>query len=474
MQEISTNRDPGELRQMLDYLGVPAFVIDVLSPGEFRLVAINARHEQLSGMELGAVAGRRVNDLLTPDMANAVQVNYRRCVESKAPTDYQEVLDLPSGRKYWQTSLVPFFDDAGMVTRLLGTAYEITERTHLELETRYQTTVMSAYLDESLDGILVVDANNRIKTWNRRLLEIWDIPETVMTARDGEAALREVTNKLVDPDFFVLRIKELYSRMDDEERGFRIQMRDGRVLERYSRGLHGPEGNYWGRIWFYRDVTELERLTSELRLLADTDPLTGIANRRAFMAKLGEEYGRAQRYRHPLSVLMLDLDHFKQINDRHGHGKGDDVLRGVAQAVTREIRFSDCFARMGGEEFAILLPESDFDAASHFAERLRQLVADLAFNSTRGVFSITVSIGVAGLREDILSPDALFNEADRSLYRAKADGRNRVRPGNDTEDCSDTQIGVDIPSGLPQSQEPPEPPQRGHVAGPEHPPLANN
>ncbi len=420
---------------MLDYLGVAAFVIDVISADEFRLAAINARHEQHSGMKHDKVAGRRVEELLAPGTVAQLKANYRRCIENKTATDYRETLDLPIGRTYWQTYLVPSLDETGRVSRLLGTAYEISDQVHLELEARYQSTVMSVYLDESPDGILVVDANNQIKTWNRRFLEIWNIPETVMAQRDGEAALRSVMEQLAEPDGFVQRIRELYLSLHEEELGIRIQMKDGRILERYSRGLHGPDDNYWGRIWFYRDVTEMQRMTDQLMVMSQTDPLTGISNRRVFMGRLEDEYRRAQRYRHQLSVLMLDLDHFKQINDQYGHATGDRVLKEFVRVVTPEIRASDCFARMGGEEFTILLPQSNLQSARQLAQRLCQAVAALVFDSPQGAFGVTVSIGVATLCDSDSSPEQLINRSDRCLYAAKSEGRNRVRPSGDADDC---------------------------------------
>ena len=435
MKEISVNRDPVELRKMLDYLGVAAFVIDVVSADEFRLAANNARHEKLTGMKLDEVAGRSLTELLSPEMEARVKANYRRCVTSKAATDYQEALDLPIGRTFWQTSLVPFIDETGRVTRLLGTAYEISHQVHLELESRYQSTVMSAYLDESTDGILVVDADWRIKTWNRRFLEIWNIPEAIMDARDGEAALQAVAEQLEHPASFVQRIRELCASLGEKEDGVHIRMTDGRVLERYSRGLNGLEGDYWGRIWFYRDVTEMQRMTDKLLNMSQTDPLTGIANRRTLMDALEEEYRRARRYGHDLSVLMLDLDHFKKINDSYGHAAGDAVLKEFARIVMPEIRASDCFARMGGEEFAILLPESSLHSARLLADRLRSIVETLACDSPQGLIGVTVSIGVSVLRNTDTSPEHLVGRADRCLYAAKAEGRNRVRPRGDIEDC---------------------------------------
>ena len=435
MKDISVNREPTELRQMLDYLGIAAFVIDVVSADEFRLAAINSRHEQLTGMKHSEVAGHSIDELFSPDMAAGVIEEYRRCVETKAVIDYQEKLDFPIGRTFWQTVLVPFFDESGNVTRLLGTANEISAQMHMELEAHYQATVMSAYLDESPDGILVVDANNKIKTWNRRFLELWSISEEIMNAGDGNAALEAVVEQVQAPSTFVERVKELNALPEEEEREVRIDMKDGRVLQRYSRGLYGSAGDYWGRIWFYRDVTKLQHMTDKLLHMSQTDSLTGIANRRVLFEALKKEYSRAQRYDRPLSVLMLDLDHFKRVNDRYGHPTGDAVLREFVQVVKSEIRDSDYFARMGGEEFAIVLPECRLEAARQKAERLCRAVAAHTIDTLAGPLSITVSIGAATISDKDVNPDHLLSRADQCLYAAKSEGRNRVFPRGDVENC---------------------------------------
>lgn len=434
MKDIGRNRKPDELRQMLDFLGVAAFVIDVASADEFRLAAINARHEQLTGMKHNEVAGRRVDELLSTKMAADVKSRYRDCVESKVVATYRESLDLPIGKTFWQTSVVPIFDEDGNVVRLLGTASEISAQVNLELEAQYQSTVMSAYLDESPDGILVVDAKNTIKTWNRRFLEIWDIPEEVMNTREADAALQIVVNQLKDPAVFVEKVMQLYADLHKEERGVRIDMKDGRVLERHSRGLHGPEGDYWGRIWFYRDVTELHHMTEELRRMSKTDALTGIANRRAIMEALEKEFAGARRLDHSLSVLIVDLDRFKQINDRHGHSTGDAVIKEFVQIVTPEIRVSDHFARLGGDEFVIVLPATGFAPARQVANRVCRAVASHEFCAPQAPFWVTVSIGIANIRDHDSCPEHLLGRADRCLYAAKSEGRNKVRPKGDIED----------------------------------------
>ncbi len=169
---------------------------------------------------------------------------------------------------------------------------------------------------------------------------------------------------------------------------------------------------------------------ARLEQLAQTDPLTQLLNRRALTERITAEMERALRYDSSLSVLMVDLDHFKKVNDTYGHLVGDDVLRDFAVLLTETIRVTDVVARYGGEEFLVLLPESDEAGAEHFAERIRDAVEGHEFTARGGQtrLGITASIGVAtfpGAR--IESVEDLLARADAALYRAKADGRNQVR-----------------------------------------------
>ncbi len=173
---------------------------------------------------------------------------------------------------------------------------------------------------------------------------------------------------------------------------------------------------------------ENARLFEETRQLAITDELTGLANHRQFYHQLAREVRRAQRYRRPLTLLMLDLDHFKGYNDRFGHLAGDQALRETGEVLRRNAREVDILARYGGEEFAIILPETDLKQAVYQAERIRAAVAAQAFrgknSSPEG--DLTVSIGVATLTPDLRKIEELVHDADQALYRAKAQGRNRI------------------------------------------------
>lgn len=174
-------------------------------------------------------------------------------------------------------------------------------------------------------------------------------------------------------------------------------------------------------------IETAELALAKVHALAVTDELTGLANRRAFMTRLGEELARVQRYAtSPTSVLMLDLDHFKQINDRHGHAAGDTVLRRFSAILNEQLRKVDAAGRLGGEEFAVLLPDTDAQAAAIFAERLRQTVAGTPTEHDGSFISCTLSIGISCLTRTDEHPEDALARADRALYDAKQNGRNRV------------------------------------------------
>lgn len=168
------------------------------------------------------------------------------------------------------------------------------------------------------------------------------------------------------------------------------------------------------------------RYHEEIYQLATQDALTELCNRRQFTELLDKEIARAMRHQRPLSLCILDVDLFKPVNDRHGHIAGDEVLRKIAALARSHVRSDDIAARIGGEEFAVLLPECDSDAAYGFAERLRMAVADATFTPGGEPQRITVSIGIAALSPDRDTRPRLMAAADAALYRAKREGRDRV------------------------------------------------
>jgi len=173
-------------------------------------------------------------------------------------------------------------------------------------------------------------------------------------------------------------------------------------------------------------LDKLQFAHHELERLAATDSLTGAVNRREFLARTDAELARAHRTGAPLCVLALDLDHFKHVNDRHGHQAGDEVLKAFVENVKMVLRPSDIIGRTGGEEFMILLPDTALDAAQATAERLRQVVERMATPFKEQRIGVTTSVGVAQFGRDGDDQSTCFNTADQRLYRAKQQGRNRV------------------------------------------------
>jgi len=169
-----------------------------------------------------------------------------------------------------------------------------------------------------------------------------------------------------------------------------------------------------------------EILIRELESQASRDALTGLINRRYFLAEANQQLQAAHRSAHVLALLIIDLDHFKQINDQYGHLGGDEVLGAVVDALKRNLRTGDCLGRLGGEEFALLMPETTQAEAIETAERLRQATAAQQIKLQGDLLRQTVSIGIALLQKDDVSLSSLMHRADLAMYAAKTQGRNRV------------------------------------------------
>lgn len=175
-----------------------------------------------------------------------------------------------------------------------------------------------------------------------------------------------------------------------------------------------------------RDVSERKQMEDQLTALTRTDGLTGVYNRGYFLEKSEAVIEVMRRYRHPASMMMLDLDYFKRINDQYGHHVGDLALLAFTQACRKEIRESDVFGRLGGEEFGLLLPETIRQNAQILAERIRTATAAISIPLDDQRIGVTVSIGLVELNAKDLSLDSVIRRADIAMYQAKDRGRNQV------------------------------------------------
>jgi diguanylate cyclase (GGDEF)-like protein len=284
-------------------------------------------------------------------------------------------------------------------------------------------------------GIVVLDQERHVQFVNRAFRRFWRVPDAVADRRQSFVKLmyhgRGATAYAVSQE----RLGDYVARQLDlirtgDERPLNIRLRLGEVLQFRCKAL--PNG---GRILTYSNVSELARQADALEQLASTDAMTGLNNRRHFLVLAESEWARFQRYGRPLALLMIDIDLFKSINDSHGHAVGDLVIKSVANVLQTQKRSSDIAGRLGGEEFALILPEATADSAVAAGERLRRLVADEVITVGDRRIAVTISVGASicgmgGIEE-------LLTQADLALYAAKRSGRNRV-----CRFAPDTQPGV--------------------------------
>lgn len=179
-------------------------------------------------------------------------------------------------------------------------------------------------------------------------------------------------------------------------------------------------------IWVARNITRRKQLEDELLEASQTDPLTHVANRRRLMEVLEFHFGAYRRYRHPMALIMFDLDHFKQLNDRFGHLTGDRVLRCLCDLCRQDLRENDLLARFGGEEFMIVLPSTTAERAAKTAERIRTHISTGVAAELDEELNVTISLGVSELLQTDASLEQVIQRVDDAVYQAKDEGRDRV------------------------------------------------
>jgi diguanylate cyclase (GGDEF)-like protein len=287
---------------------------------------------------------------------------------------------------------------------------------------------LRAALDQVKFGIVLLDQERRAQFINRAFRSMWRLPDELADSKPTFVKL--MYHSRDDMDYaapqhqigaYVTEQMALIRAGDG--RPLDIRLANGQVLRFRCTAL--PDG---GRFLSYGNVGDLVSHADMLQELASIDGLTGLYNRRQLLALAESEWERFKRYGRPLALLMLDIDLFKSVNDRFGHDVGDRVIKAVADVLRTNKRSSDIVGRIGGEEFALLLPEATLDSAIAAGERFRRAVAKCIVATDGGAvpITITISIGVSVVRDGVEGIAQLMKQADVALYEAKRTGRNRV------------------------------------------------
>jgi diguanylate cyclase (GGDEF)-like protein len=301
--------------------------------------------------------------------------------------------------------------------------------------------VLRSALDNIQDGVLLLDANLNAQFLNRKMREYWGVTEEQAAAHPAYPRMIAKALNADDDDVAPGKLCGFFSERDAAAHVADTSRRDVRIPDGRHIRVHCAGTTNGGRMFTYCDVTDLIRNAEQLEKLATIDSMTNLCNRRHFLVLAEAEWSRYRRHQRPLSILMIDIDHFKGVNDRYGHAVGDEAIISIAAACRESTRGEDFAGRLGGEEFAILLPETDQVQAAILAERIRERVANHPLTAHKTQFKVTISIGIAAATESMSGLDALLRCADQALYQARP-GDGTARPnGRRRSPPSDPQYG---------------------------------
>ncbi len=399
------------------------------------IISWNRGAERLYGYAASEIIGHHASVLVPPGEASPVPDVIQRLKRGEAV----EPMEVRRRRKNgdWadvSLSFSPLRSAAGQMVGLSCVASDISARRAAERALAESEERLRLLADAAFEGIAVTQ-NGVLRDANAAFANLFGYDSI-------EDAVGISANALAAPESRAL-VSEKIAACDEAPYEAVLQRQDGKTFIAEVRGRGITWDGLPARVTALRDITarkeaeetvrnhavvldfqkrELEKANAELEARATTDGLTGLKNHRAFQERLAEEVRRAARYGTPLSLILLDVDCFKQYNDSHGHPAGDTVLKTVARVVQASARDTDLAARYGGEEFVLVLPQTSLDGAAAFAERLRATLADYPWPRR----AVTASFGVATLRLGEETGSSLLARADEALYQSKTLGRNRV------------------------------------------------
>jgi diguanylate cyclase (GGDEF)-like protein/PAS domain S-box-containing protein len=401
----------------------------------------NAGAEKMYGYTASEAIGKPMSILIPP----AHQDELPRILETirigKHVEHFETVRIKKNGEEiYVSLTISPISEAGGGIAGASTVTRDITEHKRADEELHSASLYARSLIEASPDPLVTISPEGKITDVNESTIRATGVTRKLLVGSD-------FSDYFTEPDKARAGYQEVFAKGFVTDYPLALRHVSGRVMDvLYNASVYrNAKGDVAGVFAAARDITgrmqaerdlrkyqeHLEELvrerTSELERLASTDFLTGVANRRSFMRLAEQELERYRRFGHPPSLLMLDIDHFKAVNDTYGHAAGDQVLIQLAQLAGHAIRKVDVLGRLGGEEFAVLLPETGTTLATQMAERLRQSIEATETTVEQGMtLRFTISIGVATLYGEDADIDALLRRADQALYEAKQSGRNKV------------------------------------------------
>lgn len=423
------NAKAEELASIVNAIAASVAVLGCNGGEAHQILACNASFRDMLGIDGDGGAGRHFRDVVPRYAWPDLEKNIDDATASRMPLEIEQAYDIDHQTRWWRINAQPILNDSSEVVRILLTCLDITNRMNLERELATVNSRFTAVVESAYDGVVTVDQRENIKLFNKAAQEMFGYRPDDILGKKLSALIPERYHAHHGDYIDTFAASPIMGRQMFERGDINGVRKDG---SEFPVEISIAKITVNGMVEFtavVRDVSERARMMDELRIRATTDALTGLNNRRMFQEKSVDLLALANRHDQPLSAIMLDIDKFKTINDTYGHAEGDRVLKAIAAACNKMARESDVVARMGGEEFAIMLPITSGEEAVGLAERLRVAISENNYDHDWDggePIAFTISAGISEWDPADKKIDDVLNRADKALYRAKEGGRNRV------------------------------------------------
>jgi diguanylate cyclase (GGDEF)-like protein/PAS domain S-box-containing protein len=410
-----------QVRTAMDGMGAYVYVKDMAG----RYTYANELVCQLFKAPLDRIIGKDDGAFFNLQVTKQMQLNDKRVIELNETFSAEEtnVLETSGETMTFWTVKSPIHNVRGEVVGLIGISSDITQSKKFEHELQEQRELMELVFEHVGAHVYMKTKDRRYLYVNRETANIFGLsPHEIQGKKDTDLLPKNLADQFwqMDKKVFDTGRKQSGPETFVDANGKTSHFWATKIPFKYQ-GLEDA------LIGFSTDITQLHELKEQLQLQAFTDVLTGVSNRRHFYHQAEKEFVKAKRNKKVLTVIAFDIDHFKAVNDSYGHQAGDAALQKVAHICQATCRSYDLFGRTGGEEFAVLMPDTDLEAATQLAERLRNAVSELQMQGNwPGFIQVTISLGVAIRTVDDRTLDAFLGRADNALYAAKNSGRNQV------------------------------------------------
>jgi diguanylate cyclase (GGDEF)-like protein/PAS domain S-box-containing protein len=406
-----------------------------------RYTYVSPRIKDILGYEPEELLGKMPFDMMPAEEAQRVSEIFELLAVERKPIIALEKINLHKNEHLviLETNGLPFYDAKGNFKGYRGTDRDITKRKRVEDALKETDNQLRATLNALPDLLFDIDADGIIYDFLAHDHKLLYAPLAEYLGRTMKAVLSPEAGDVISE-----AIAEAVKTGRHSGGVCPLELPSGKcwfelsIAAKDNPNLHNPRFIMLARNITARKEAEekIQLLNAELEQMVLTDYLTNLYNRRYFMQRGAEEFKRANRNSQPLVLLMLDIDEFKKVNDTYGHEAGDLALQQVAATLKSSLREIDIIGRLGGEEFAVLLPNTSLEGAVLLAERVRQTIANTSFKTPGDVLisTITVSIGVASVTDEMSGIDDLLRNADAAMYRAKNSGRNCARVYKENSD----------------------------------------